>query len=99
MSAAGKPGVECCYCGTMLDYLVILIVGVAGFARAPCWFIILGVLGLCLESWPTIWNMIKSSRLKFDQGIATFFIALFGNALIACSAAYIVGVVIGTLSR
>ena len=77
----------------MLAYLIIVLVGVLGLSGAGWWVILLGAVGLSIEPWFRQWETLKGRpSVPFDRTIASLFSAVFGNALIACSGSYIIGI-------
>ena len=77
----------------MLAYLIVVLVGVLGLSGAGWWVILLGAVGLSIEPWFRQWEILKG-RLPtpFDWTTASLFAPAFGNALIASSGSYILGI-------
>ena len=77
----------------MLAYLIVVLVGVLGLSGAGWWVILLGAVGLSIEPWFRQWEILKGRPFDpFDWTTASVFTRAFGNALIANSGSYIVGV-------
>ena len=77
----------------MLAYLIVVLVGVLGLSGAGWWVILLGEVGLSIGPWFRQWETLKRRpATPLDWPIASLFAAVFGNALIACSGSYIIGI-------
>ena len=76
----------------MLDYLIILLVGLIANTGGPWWVILVGAIGLSAKAWIDSWiELHNRGRVPLNQlGMATL-IASVGNSLIATSVSYIVG--------
>ena len=80
----------------MLAYLTIVLVGLLGLFGAGWWVILLGAVGLSIEPWFRHWETLEGRpSTPLDWPIASLFAAVFGNALIACSGSYIIGIMGG----
>lgn len=59
----------------MLIYVIILIMGLAGYAGAPVWFVLLGAAGLTLEGWWMKLRLLRQEpRMPWSSKITTYFV-------------------------
>ena len=83
----------------MLDYLILLLVAVAGLWQGRWWLILVGTLGLCIGTFADRWRMLRDHpSVPFDWKIAALFLASVGTALVGCSASYLIGAAVRALS-
>jgi hypothetical protein len=88
---AGAPSVA----ERMYDWLIVILVGMAGYAEAPGWFILLGAFGLSIEGW---WGRLGLLR-HFPRAISTKKTAYFVVGAISNLGLAALGYLLGHLVR
>jgi hypothetical protein len=83
---------------SVFEYLMILLVGVLALTGAQWWVIIIGALGLSIDSCVGGWRVLKKHpSVPFDRKVGKLFVASLGNGLTACSMSYIAGYFLRTV--
>ena len=93
LATASRNGVS----SGMLEYLVVVLVGLIAFVGGQWWVIPIGALGMSIGPWFNQWKMLKEHPLApFDSKVVQFFGAVYGNGLIACGGSYLIGILGGS---
>jgi hypothetical protein len=76
----------------MLDYVIILLMGLLGYEGAGWWVILLGAVSLTFDLWLQLYEMLRSRQpVCLDWQSVAYVSASFGTNVTACSASYLVG--------
>jgi len=76
----------------MLDYLIILLMGLLGYEGAGWWVILIGAAALTFELWFKLYEILKQRRaVQLGWQDVLHFTAAFATNITACSASYLVG--------
>jgi hypothetical protein len=59
----------------MYDWLIVILVGLAGFAEAPRWFILLGAFGLTIEGWWGRLGLLRHSPRSISTKKTAYLVA------------------------
>jgi hypothetical protein len=79
----------------MLDYLVVLLVGLLGVAGGPWWVTLLGALALSAEVLAALIDERLKNRRVPDRHSAVLVVKAVSHALASCGASYIFGYLVG----
>lgn len=78
----------------LLDYLIILIVGLAGYADGPAWFVLVGAGGLTIEEWWRQLNLLRRHpSVPWSSKITTYFVTGVVSNLFFAALAFWFGMV------
>ncbi len=58
----------------MYDWLIVILVGLAGYAEAPGWFILLGAFGLTIEGWWGRLGLLRHSPRAISSKKTAYFV-------------------------
>jgi hypothetical protein len=76
----------------MLDYVIILLVGLLGYEGAGWWVILIGAAALTFEMWFKLYEMLwHRQAVQLGWQDVLHFTAAFSTNITACSASYLVG--------
>ena len=76
----------------MLDYVLILLMGLLGYEGAGWWVILLGAVALTFDLWLQLYEMLRSGQpVRLDWQGVSYVTASFATNITACSASYLVG--------
>ncbi len=64
----------------MLDYIMLLLVAIAGFAGAPWWFVLMGTAGLTIDAW---WVKLRLLRQPPSVPLSSKIITYFVTGILA----------------
>ena len=78
----------------LLDHIVLLAAGIAGFANAPTWLILLTAGALTIEEWAKLWPL-RSPAVTLSVKMVTYFVTGIVANVFYAAASY----AIGTLAR
>lgn len=56
-----------------LEHIMLLVAGMAGFAGAPPWFVLLAAAGLTIEDWAKLWPL-RSPAVTLSTKMITYFV-------------------------
>jgi len=82
----------------MYDWLIVILVGLAGYVEAPGWFILMGAFGLMIEGWWGRLGLLRHSPRALSTKKTAYFVAgAIGNLGLA-GFGYLVGQVLRALT-
>src|SRR5262245_27579898 len=82
----------------MYDWLIVILVGLAGYVEAPGWFILLGAFGLMIEGWWGRLGLLRHSPRALSTKKTAYFVAgAIGNLGLA-GFGYLVGQLLRALT-
>ena len=78
----------------MLDFVLILLMGLLGYEGAGWWVILLGAVSLTFDLWLQLYDMLRSGQpVRLDWQGVSYVTASFATNITACSVSYLVGYV------
>ena len=82
----------------MFDYLIMLVVAVAGLTDGHWALIVVGAFGLSIDGFISKLRMLRHHpSVPIDWSIVRVFVMSQGYALVACAASYVLGKTVGML--
>jgi hypothetical protein len=82
----------------MYDWLIVILVGLAGYAEAPGWFILLGAFGLSIEGWWGRLGLLRHSPRALSTKKTAYLVAGAISNLGLAGLGYLVGHLLGALA-
>jgi hypothetical protein len=82
----------------MYDWLIVILVGLAGYAEAPGWFILFGAFGLTIEGWWGRLGLLRHSPRALSSKKTAYFVAGAISNLGLAALGYLVGQVLRGLT-
>jgi hypothetical protein len=79
----------------MYDWLIVIVISLAGYVEAPAWFILLAAFGLTIEGW---WGRLGLLRHS-PRAISTKKTAYFVTGLISNLGLAALGYLVGRMLR
>lgn len=76
----------------LLEHIMVLVVGIAGFAGAPSWFVLLVAAGLTIEDWAKLWPL-RSPTVTLSAKMITYFVTGIAANIFYAAVSYAVGAV------
>src|SRR5262245_65970015 len=83
----------------MYDWLIVILVGLAGFAEAPRWFILLGAFGLTIEGWWGRLGLLRHSPRAISAKKTAYFVVGAISNLGLAALGYLAGHLVRGLSK
>jgi hypothetical protein len=59
----------------MYDWLIVILVGLAGYVEAPGWFVLLGAFGLSIEGWWRRLGLLRHAPRALSTKKTAYFVA------------------------
>ena len=82
----------------MYDWLIVILVSLAGYVEAPAWFILLGAFGLTIEGWWGKLGLLRPSPRAISTKKTAYFVAgAIGNLGLA-ALGYLLGQILRGLA-
>jgi hypothetical protein len=82
----------------MYDWLIVILVSLAGYVEAPAWFILLGAFGLTIEGWWGKLGLLRHSPRALSTKKTAYFVAgAIGNLGLA-ALGYLLGQILRGLA-
>jgi hypothetical protein len=82
----------------MYDWLIVILVGLAGYVEAPGWFILLGAFGLSIEGWWGRLGLLRHSPRALSTKKTAYFVAGAISNLGLAGLGYLLGHLVRSLT-
>jgi hypothetical protein len=82
----------------MYDWLIVILVSLAGYVEAPAWFILIAAFGLSIEGWWGKLGLLRHSPRAISTKKTAYFVAGAISNLGLAGLGYLVGHICGALA-
>ena len=96
--SAAAAGAPLTVAERMYDWLIVILVGLAGYVEAPGWFILLGAFGLTIEGWWGKLGLLRHSPRAISTKKTAYFVAGAISNLGVAGLGYLLGHLVRALT-